>query len=131
MPRKNGTMPDGKRKRPMPGERPLATLRAQYARLAARLAEPGLLLQGTISTVRRRRPNPAGGAKTKLYGPYYQWTWKEAGKTVTVNLAPGQRRAFRRAIRNQRQLETTLATLRDLSRRILDLTTQGVPKRNR
>jgi hypothetical protein len=109
----------------------VAALQSRFARLAARLADPGLLLQGTINTVRPRRPDPAGGGKTKTYGPYYQWTWKQQGKTVTVNLAAGQRRAFRRAIANQRRMEETLAALRDLSRQILDLTTQGVPKRNR
>ena len=57
-------------------------------------------------------PDPAGTGKIKTYGPYYQWTWKQEGKTVTVNLAAGQRRAFQRAIANQRRLEKTLAALR-------------------
>jgi hypothetical protein len=114
----------------MSHDRRLATLQRRYARLAARLARPGLLLHGTISEVRPRRIAPAAG-QTKTYGPYYQWTWKQNGKTITVSLAAGQRRAFERAIANQRQLEQQLANLRELSRRILELSTEGVPKRNR
>src|SRR5437773_8201193 len=114
-----------------PGEKKLRALRARYARLAAPLARCGLLLQGTISEVRPRRSTPSGAQAFKIYGPYYQWTWKQAGKTVTVNLAAEQHRAFQRAINNQRKIEKTLAALRDLSRRILELTTHSVPKRNR
>ncbi|MCE5228635.1 hypothetical protein LLG95_03455 [bacterium] len=106
-------------------------MRRRHARLTARLAEPGLVLQGTISVVRPRRAVSADSGRAKVYGPYYQWTWKQAGKTVTVNLSAGQRRAFERAIANQRRLEQTLTALRDVSRRILELTTEGVPKRNR
>jgi hypothetical protein len=103
-----------------------AVLRAQYARLAGALGRPGLLLQGTIGerTIRR-----AVAGVEKSYGPYYQWTWKERGKTVTVNLSAAQRNAFERAIKNQRKLEATLERLRELSRRILELTTTGVPRR--
>jgi hypothetical protein len=114
----------------VPSDKQLQRLHARHARLSAQLADPGLLLQGTINEVRPRRPDPAGkGVKT--YGPYYQWTWKQMGKTVTVNLSAGQRGAFQRAIDNHRKLERRLATLRALSRQILELTTQGVPKRNR
>ena len=113
------------------GEKKLVALRARYARLAAPLARCGLLLQGTLSEVRPRRATPSGAQGVKIYGPYYQWTWKQAGKTVTVNLAAGQRRAFQRAINNQRKIEKRLATLRALSQQILDFTTQGVAKRNR
>jgi hypothetical protein len=114
----------------MQPDKQLAKLQARRARLVAGLADPGLLLQGTINEVRPRRPDPAGkGFKT--YGPYYQWTWKQAGKTVTVNLSAGQRRAFQRTIDNQRKLERRLAALRLLSRQILELTTEGVPKRKR
>ena len=115
----------------MTDERELSGLRRRYERLAARLADPGLVLQGTISVVRPRRAASAERERARVYGPYYQWTWKQAGKTVTVNLSAGQRRAFARAIANHRRLEQTLAALRDVSRRILELTTEGVPKRKR
>jgi hypothetical protein len=123
-------MDGGKTGRAMQRDKQLERLQARHARLAAQLAAPGLALQGSINEVRRRRPDPAGkGMKT--YGPYYQWTWKQAGKTVTVNLSASQRRAFQCAIDNHRKLESRLAALRTLSRQILELTTDGVFKRNR
>lgn len=63
------------------------TKRRRYARLSAQLSKIGFVLQGTITERRivRDTPNAAGGTTT--YGPYYQWTWKQKGKTVTVNLA--------------------------------------------
>lgn len=115
----------------MAKDRQLAALEQRYARLAARLASPGLVLQGTISEVRPRRVVSPSTGETKTYGPYYQWTWKEAGKTVTVNLSASQRRVFGRAIANHRRAEQTLAAMRELSRQILELSTHGVAKRNR
>ena len=61
-------------------------------------------------------------------GPY-QWTWKQEGKTVTVNLSASQARAFQRAIDNHRELTSLLAEMRVLSRQILEATTVGVKKR--
>jgi hypothetical protein len=131
MPAKTATISGGKGHDSMPQDRQLAALERRYQRLAARLASPGLLLQGTISEVRPRRVVSPRTGQTKTYGPYYQWTWKEAGKTVTVNLAASQRRVFARAIANQRRVEQTLAAMRELSRQILELSTEGVVRRKR
>jgi len=111
----------------MAKDRTAAKLQAQYGRLAGKLAQVGWLLQGTISQRTIERVGEDG--KTRSYGPYYQWTWKQAGKTVTVNLSASQRRAFQQAIDNQRRLEITLERMRVLSRRVLELTTEGVPRR--
>lgn len=76
----------------MSKDKAVAQLQAQYKRLAGGLVKVGLLLQGTLSerTIERAGEN----GKPRNYGPYYQWTWKQAGKTVTVNLSAAQRRAF-------------------------------------
>lgn len=66
----------------------------------------------------------------KTYGPYYQCTFKRAGKTVTVNLTPSQAKVYQRAIANHRKLEDILENMRTLSRDILEHTTKGVRKRN-
>ena len=129
MPAETATMRGGKGHASMPKDRQLAALERRYERLAARLASPGLLLQGTISVVRPRRVVSPRTGQTKTYGPYYQWTWKEAGKTVTINLSASQHRVFARAIANQRRMEQTLADMRDLSRQILELSTEGVARR--
>ena len=107
----------------------MARLRARYERLAGGLGRPGLLLQGTITARTIPRATADGEGEKKSYGPYYQWTWKAGGKTVTVNLSAAQRPLFQRAIDNQRKLERTLARMRDLSRQILELSAEGVPRR--
>jgi len=101
-------------------------LRRRFERLAARLGKTAWVLVGTI----RPRWIPARrGAPNKLLGPYYQWTFKERGKTVTVNLSASQVQAFRRAIHEQRKVEKLLAQMRLLSRPFLEATTRGVKRR--
>jgi hypothetical protein len=107
----------------------LQRLKKRYARLAARLATPGLLLQGSIVERIITRPDPQDPHHPTSIGPYYQWTFKRNAKTVTVNLSASQLRPFRKAIDNNRKLEALLAEMRTLSRQILDATTKGVKRR--
>ena len=109
----------------------LQRLQKRYARLAARLATPGLLLQGNITERSITRPDPQNPEHPKTIGPYYQWTFKRNAKTVTVNLSASQRSVFQKAIDHNRKLETLLTEMRELSRQILDATTKGVQRRNR
>ena len=101
-------------------------LRRRIERLAGRLGSTGCVLVGTIRPRWLARRN--GGSKKRL-GPYYQWTFKESGKTVTVNLGTRQVRAFQRAIDQQRRADRILAQMRALSRRLLEATTEGVKRR--
>ena len=107
-------------------ERPAERLRRRLERLAAQLGKTGRLLVGTIRPrwISARR----GGLKKRL-GPYYQWTFKERGKTITVNLSASQVNAFQRAIDEQRHVEKLLAEMRALSRQFLEATTPGVKRR--
>ncbi len=104
-------------------------LKHRYARLAARLAKLGPLLQGTITERTVLRDDPHRPGKQKAYGPYYQWTFKRNAKTVTVNLTRSQAKAYQRAIDNHRKLEQTTQKMRQLSLRILEQTTTSVKKR--
>ena len=112
-------------------EKAVERLRRRYQRLAARLAKLGPILQGTITERTIVRPEPANPQANKTYGPYYQWTWKRGGKTVTVNLSASQAKAYQKAINHHRKLEDILQEMRDLSLAILEATTTGVTKRNR
>ncbi len=107
----------------------LAALEARRRQLLAKLGRTGLVLQGTITRRTIRRPAPEQPAREQRYGPYYQWTFKRAGRTVTVNLTTAQARLFQQAIREQRRLEKTMIALRLLSRKILELTTVSVARR--
>lgn len=106
-------------------------LKRRYQRLLASLAKLGPILQGTITERTIERPAPERPAKKKTYGPYYQWTWKREGKTVTVNLSPSQAKTYQRAIDRHRKLEGQLEELRDISLRLLEATTEGVARRKR
>jgi hypothetical protein len=97
-------------------------LRRRFRRCAEKLAEIGWILHGTV----RPRLLRANG---KTLGPYYQWTFKDAGKTVTVNLSLAQVKPWNRAFRNRRKVERLLDEMRQLSRDFLDATTPRVKKR--
>jgi hypothetical protein len=102
-------------------------LRRRIECLAAHLSRTGCVLVGTIRPrwMRARR----GKAKRRI-GPYYQWTFKDQGKTVTVNLSAAQVKPFQQAIDCQRRADQILAEMRALSRLFLEATTQGVKRRN-
>jgi hypothetical protein len=107
----------------------LRTLQRKFDRLRKRLTSLGPILVGTITerTILRKDPKQPGEAKS--FGPYYQWTFKEAGKTVTVNLSAAQVKRFQKAIDQNHLLENTAEEMRTLSRQILDKITVGVVKR--
>ncbi len=105
------------------------TMRKRYQRLVDRLGRLGPVLQGTITERTILREAPKAPGQQKSYGPYYQWTWKKKGKTVTVNLSKGQTRVYQKAIENHRELEAILDEMRALSLAILEATTEGVKKR--
>jgi len=105
----------------------LKKLRDRYQRLKASVAALGLVQIGTVTQRMDRRPDASGRVRER--GPYYQWTFKAAAKTRTVNLTREQARLWSQAIGNQRKLEKTIAEMRSVSLRILEETTTGVPRR--
>jgi hypothetical protein len=107
------------------------SLQDQYRRLKEDVVQIGLIALGTITPRTITRPDPEDKRRKKTYGPYYQWTYKVQGKTVTVNLTKEQAVEFRKAIANQRKLETILSRMLVLSRIILRDTTVGVRRRLR
>lgn len=106
-------------------------LNDRYRKLALKLSAIGPIVQGTITERIISRDVKTTGKRKKKYGPYYQWTFKDAGITRTVNLAGGQIKAFSIAIKNNRQAEKILNQMRVLSRKICEASAQGVKKRLR
>jgi hypothetical protein len=113
----------------MPGLRKLSKLYERYEKLKKEVGHLGLVAQGTITPRQITKPDPVDRRRKKTYGPYFQWTMKIKGRTVTVNLARSQARKFRKAIANQRKLEKTLCQMRAVSLQILNRSTVGVSKR--
>ena len=109
----------------MKTENQLDALRRRYRKLRAALADLDWVLQGTITERYDDRVPPGRPPR----GPYHQWTYKRAGKTVTVNLAPPQAKAYQRAIDNQRKLEEILRQMRAISLEYLEATTPSVKRR--
>ena len=116
---------------PAKNEKQIQALEAKRARLLRQLAKLGPVLQGTIASRTILRDDANAPGTKKEYGPYYQWTWKREGKTVTVNLSENQVRRYQKAIDENRKLESLLQQLRAISLQLLDATTQGVPKRSK
>ena len=106
-----------------------ARLKKDYGRLAARLSKLNFIAQGAITERTIMRPDPEHPTTQRAYGPYYQWTWKKQGKTVTVNLTAPQAKAFQKAIDEHRKLDAILDEMRALSRQFMDSTTPSVKKR--
>lgn len=104
-------------------------LESRLKELKRSLLALGPTLQGTILRRVIQRPNPEHPQRMKDYGPYYQWTRKLDGRTVIQNLTPSQAKVFERAIRENRKLEKTIADMRAISLKMLQLTTKGVQKR--
>lgn len=104
-------------------------LRTRYDRLKSKIADMGLIQAGTITKRIDRRQSPASGGGGKEYGPYYQWTFKRGGKTVTVNLTREQAKEYGRAIANYRKLQKNIIEMREVSLKILQAGMEGVPSR--
>lgn len=113
----------------MENKKSVQQMNQRYARLTAQIAKLGTVLQGTITERSVERKDPHHPGKTKTYGPYYQWTFKRQGKTVTVNLTRTQAKTYQRAINNHRKLEKTTQEMRELSLKILEATTRAVKRR--
>jgi hypothetical protein len=97
--------------------------RARAARIAAELSAVGLALPGTLIErhVRCGKPRCACHADPPaLHGPYWQWTRKVAGKTIT-RLVPDEKVAdYRQWIDNDRRLRELVAELEALTLTIAD-----------
>ena len=91
-----------------------------YPPLQQALARVGYFRRGTL--LRRFIPcgKPGCGCQAptpRLHGPYYEWTRKVAGKTVTVRLSPEQATRMARWIAAGRELRRLLARMERLSLR--------------
>jgi hypothetical protein len=116
---------------------PTSRQQAQAARIAAELASLGLALPGTLIErhVRCGRANCRCHADPPvLHGPYWQWTRKTAGKTITRLVPDDQLDDYRQWLDNHRRLRALVAELEDLTLAIADADQQArrqPPRRTR
>ena len=97
--------------------------RARAAAIAAELSAIGLALPGTLirRQVRCGKPRCACHASPPvLHGPYWQWTRKIAGKTITRIVPDEQLDDYRQWLDNDRRLRELVAELEALTLAIAD-----------
>jgi hypothetical protein len=90
----------------------------RYRDLACQLAGIGLIYSGSV-TRRYTRCGTAGckchAEPPQLHGPYYQWTAKENGKTITRRLTATEEKLYQEWIANDRLLRHLVQQMRQIA----------------
>lgn len=105
--------------RPAPTQKEAARKRA----LLLEIDRMGWFLRGSLLQVANRCGKQGCGCKAdppRLHGPYWQWTRKVSGKTVSVRLTDAQAELVRGWIENGRDVERKLAELEALAYQVTD-----------
>ncbi len=105
-------------------DRRLADHEQRYRKLAAQLATIGLIHSGSVTRRYTRCATP--GCKCHAdppqpHGPYYQWTAKINGKTVTRRLSESEAQLYQEWIANDRQLRRLIQQMRQIAAKAAEL----------
>jgi len=90
----------------------------QHQRLADQIAAIGFISSGSVVRRHTRCGKPGcrcGADPPKLHGPYWQWTRKVAGKTVTRRLSEREAELYTEWIANGRRLADIVAQMEKIS----------------
>lgn len=95
----------------------------RYTALKRAVLAVGLIRRGSL--VRRFMPCGKPGCACQatppeLHGPYYQWTRKVRGKTLTVRLTREEAQLVEEWIANGRQLDAIIAQMEAVSLRLTE-----------
>ncbi len=102
----------------------LASYQARYAQLASQLADVGFIAAGSVTHRYTRCATPGcrcNAEPPQPHGPYYQWTAKVNGKTVTRRLSQNEARLYQEWIANDRQLRAVITKMRQVAANATDL----------
>jgi len=102
----------------------LAAHQARYRQLAERITEIGFIQAGSITQVHNRcgKSNCRCHADPpRLHGPYWQWTAKANGKTVSKRLNDSEARLYQQWIANDRELRDLIAQMRQVAAKATEL----------
>jgi hypothetical protein len=97
------------------GAKRLEGYERRYQELAAQIADVGLIAAGSVTRrfTRCTSPGCRCNADPPLpHGPYWQWTTKVDGKTVTRRLTPREAELYQEWIRNDRRVRSLLDQMR-------------------
>jgi hypothetical protein len=97
----------------------------QIAKELSSLARTGKVLPGSLQQRHTRCGKPGCACQAdppRPHGPYWQWTRKVAGKTITRRLTPEQIERYRPWIDNDRRIRELVARLEQIAITDLDST---------
>jgi len=102
----------------------LAKLEQRHRELAAQIAEVGIIVAGSVT--RRYTHCTSTGCQCNAdpptpHGPYWQWTAKVNGKTVTRRLSARQAQLYQEWIGNDRRIRSLLAQIRTIDTKAAEL----------
>lgn len=112
----------------------LAALQRRYQACRKQLLEVGLIASGSLIqryTVCANTGCHCHHDPPQRHGPYWQYTRKVDGKTVTARLTSQQSTSYREWIDNRRQLDQIIAEMDQLSQQVRDLLLAQTPKTSR
>ena len=96
----------------------LATYQRRYRELAAQLADVGYIAAGSITHRHTRCSNQncrCHADPPQMHGPYWQWTAKIDGKTVTRRLSETEAALYQEWIHNDRKLRAIITQMRQVA----------------
>ena len=96
----------------------LAGYERQYRELAAQIADVGIIASGSVTRRYTRCTSPGcrcNADPPAPHGPYWQWTAKVDGKTVTRRLTAREATLYQEWIDNDRRVRALLAQMRTVA----------------
>ena len=102
----------------------LAAYQRSYRQLAERIADIGYIAAGSITHRYTRCGTPTCRCRAdppQPHGPYWQWTAKIDGKTVTRRLNQTEARLYQQWIDNDRQLRALIDRMRNIAAKATEL----------
>ncbi|MBN1423014.1 hypothetical protein JXA88_00520 [Candidatus Fermentibacteria bacterium] len=98
-------------------------LTGRYAQLQRELAQIGYVCSGSVMQLYRTCGKPGCGCRVDprlRHGPYYIWTRKENGKTVTRSLSKEHAERCAEYILNRRKMEKIVEEMKVVSTQIVE-----------
>lgn len=95
----------------------------QFEALRAELTELGFFCKGTILARRMRCGKTTCACQSdpaQRHGPYFEWTYKVKGKTMSLHLQPKEAQVYQEGTAQWRRLRKLLARMENLSRRAIE-----------
>jgi hypothetical protein len=91
---------------------------AKFEQLKEQILELGFVRPGSLVRRYMRCGNPSCrcmGTPPRLHGPYYQWSYKIAGKTRSIRLSEQQAKLCEQWAQNHKKLKGLLRQMEQLS----------------